>query len=368
MARDLFQEAGLEVEKEKGGPRDLFAESGIQAGTKESRRDAVYQDTVKKRGWGSGANEATYDLGGKVTDLTGSPAAGGVANFIGNAVPAFLTSASPAGPTASSFPGVDKLSRWLMQTSVKPNVAQYSPKQIDDGMRTMLNKNIYGSPGGMNKAMGLSQALDDKVGQTLANSPANVSVPAIMDRVRDPLQKAEMQFVPQHDVKAVEDAWTLALQSPHLYGKSEIPVKLAHDLKKGTYSSLGKKVWGEVGSSSTEAQKAMARGARETVADAVPAVREPLKEQASLQNVLSMAGPKASSSGNLNPFGLSPIAAGNPKMMALMMADRWAALKEFLAMQAYHGAKPGSLNALGLGGNASEDVRQTPEKLRGLYP
>jgi hypothetical protein len=344
-----------------------FVDEPKETGTKESRREAAYQDMVKKRGWGSGANEATHELGGKVTDLTGSPAAGAAANFLGNAVPAFLTSANLASPGAT-LPGVDKLSRWLMQGSIKPSVAQHTPKQIDSAMRTMLDKNIYGSPSGMDKASRLSGALDDKVGQTLANSPANVSVPAIMDRVRDPLQKAEMQFVPQPDVKAVEDAWTLALQSPHLKGKSEIPVKLAHDLKKGTYSSLGNKVWGEVGSSSTEAQKAMARGAREEVAAAVPAVRELLGEQAALQNVLSVAGPKAASSGNLNPFGLSGLVAAHPKLMALMLADRSSALKEFLAMQMYHGSKPSVLNALGLAGNASEDVRQTPEKLRGLYP
>jgi hypothetical protein len=344
-----------------------FVDEPNDAGTKESRRDAAYQDMVKKRGWGSGAPAAIHELGGRVTDVTGSPAAGAVTNFLGHAVPTFLSSGSLVGQ--GSLPVVDKVSRSLMQGSVKPSVSQHTPQQIDSAMRTMLDKNIYGSPSGMDKAMRLSGALDDKVGKLVAESDAMVSVPAIMDEVRGPLAKAEMQFVPQPDVKAVEDAWTLALQSPHLYGKSEIPVKLAHELKKGTYQSLGKKVWGEVGSSSTEAQKAMASGARKQVADAVPAVREPLKEQAALQNVLSVAGPKAAASGNLNPFGLSGLVASHPKLMALMLADRSAALKEFLAMQMYHGAKPASLNALGMAGNATEgEVRQVPQRLRGLYP
>jgi hypothetical protein len=91
MARDLFVEAGVEVER--GGPRDLLAEYGKapEKGTKESRRDAAYQDMVKKRGWGSGAPAVIDEAGGRVTDLTGSPAAGYATNVALNAIPSLLT-------------------------------------------------------------------------------------------------------------------------------------------------------------------------------------------------------------------------------------------------------------------------------------
>jgi hypothetical protein len=61
------------------------------SGTKESRRDAVYQDTVKKRGWGSGAPAWIDERGAEFADWTGSPAAGYVANVAMNAVPSLLT-------------------------------------------------------------------------------------------------------------------------------------------------------------------------------------------------------------------------------------------------------------------------------------
>jgi hypothetical protein len=61
------------------------------SGTKESRRDAAYQDTVKKRGWGSGAPAWIDERGGEFSDFTGSPAAGYAANVAMNAIPSLLT-------------------------------------------------------------------------------------------------------------------------------------------------------------------------------------------------------------------------------------------------------------------------------------
>jgi hypothetical protein len=60
-------------------------------GTREERRDAAYQDMVKKRGWGSGAPAVIDEAGGRVTDLTGSPAAGYATNVALNAIPSLLT-------------------------------------------------------------------------------------------------------------------------------------------------------------------------------------------------------------------------------------------------------------------------------------
>lgn len=50
---------------------------------------AQYEDAMR-RGWGTGAPAFIHELGGKVTDLTGSPAAGAVTNFVANAIPAFF--------------------------------------------------------------------------------------------------------------------------------------------------------------------------------------------------------------------------------------------------------------------------------------
>jgi hypothetical protein len=154
------------------------------------------------------------------------------------------------------------------------------------------------------------------------------------------MHKFGMQMNPQADVAAVEDVWTKFLTNPHIAGKTEIPVKLAHDLKKGTYQTIGGKAYGEMGSASTEAQKALARGSREEVAAAVPSIVETLKREASLMNVRDVAMQRAMLQGNNNPFGLAALRADHLPSAALTMADRISAIKAFLAMQLYGGTKP----------------------------
>lgn len=65
--------------------------SSFESAPVKPSRQAIYEDTVKKRGWGSGAGQATYNLGGAVTDATGSPLAGAATKFLADAVPSFLT-------------------------------------------------------------------------------------------------------------------------------------------------------------------------------------------------------------------------------------------------------------------------------------
>jgi hypothetical protein len=312
-------------------------------------------DWLSKNGWGTGFGPAVNELGGKVTDLTGSPVAGGVANFVGNAIPAALTSMRSA-----ASPLLEGPAKWLMQNSVKPSTALHSPAEINSAMSAMLKENIYPTPGGMEKAGQLVGKLNNQVEAAIAKSPANVSVGAITSRLSDPMKKAEMQWVPQSDVAAVEDVWTKAMQNPLVAGKSEIPVQLAHELKKGTYRSIGDKAYGELGSSSMQAQKALARGSREEVAAAVPEVVEPLKREASLMNVRDVAMLKAMQQGNNNPLGLSALRMDHLPSAAMTMADRVAAIKAFLAMQMYGGSKANVLGPLGITGALS------PQDPRGI--
>jgi hypothetical protein len=339
------------IEKLKANGHDVSG-FGDQPKT-ESRREA-YERTVKKGGWGTGFGPAVEELGGQVTDVTGSPIAGGVTNFLANAVPAALTSGRMAISSALEGPA-----RWLMQNSVKPSVSLHTPNEIKSAMGTMLKENIYPTPGGMEKAGALVGNLNKQVDAAVANSPATVKVSDITARLDEPMQKAGLQWNPQSDVAAVEDVWNRALTNPLIQGKSEIPVKLAHDLKKGTYRAVGDKAYGELGSASIEAQKALARGSREEVAAAVPSIVETLKREASLMNVRDVAMLKSMQQGNNNPLGLAALRMDHLPSAAMTMADRIAAFKAFLAMQAYGLGKPHVLGPLGVTGGvlAPQDPR-----------
>jgi hypothetical protein len=54
-------------------------------------KDRMFKEVMGSKGWGTGVGPAIEELGGKVTDLTGSPAAGYATNVALNAIPSFLT-------------------------------------------------------------------------------------------------------------------------------------------------------------------------------------------------------------------------------------------------------------------------------------
>jgi hypothetical protein len=308
---------------------------------------------LSKNGWGTGFGPAVHELGGKVTDLTGSPAAGAATNFVANAIPAALTSGRVEGGAINSLvdnPVTGWIPRKLMQAATKPSTTKYSPAEIKQGMNTMLREQIVPTPGGVDRGGALVNELHQGVEKSIGASNANVGVSAVTSRLDEPMKKFGMQVNPQADLAAVEDVWTKFLTNQHIQGKTEIPVQLAHQMKKGTYQALGGKSYGEVGSAATEAQKALARGLREEVGAAVPSVLEPLKREASILNALEMASARASQQGNLNPFGLGALRLDHLPSAALTMADRIAAIKAYAGLIPYQMGRVENLAPLGVAG------------------
>jgi hypothetical protein len=312
---------------------------------------------AKANSFGSGIPKLAYNLGGKVTDALApvvppevAGGAGFLANFMTQALPSMVTSARPSQPSMPDW--ATFVPRKLMQSAVKPSVN--AGKDGQTAIKTMLEEGIYPTSSGMEKVSRITGKLDDIVDKAVAGSPANVSVASIGSRLRDPYNKAINQVNPQSDLAAIRGAWDEFRTSPKIAGKTEIPVQLAHELKRGTYRALGGKSYGEVGSAATEAQKALARGAREEVAKAVPAVEPLLARQASLMNVKDVAGQRALIEANKNPLGLAALRMDNPLSAASFMADRWAALKAFLALQMYSGMKPEALAPLIMAGSNTQ--------------
>lgn len=110
---------------------------------------------------------------------------------------------------------------------------------------------------------------------------------------------------------------------------------MAQQLKQGTYRTLKGK-YGEVGSAATEAQKALARGLKEEVAGAVPAVAPLNARESALIDALAVAERRTMMDANKNPVGLAAIAP-TPAMFAAFLADRSGALKS-LAARGMHNA------------------------------
>ncbi len=111
--------------------------------------------------------------------------------------------------------------------------------------------------------------------------------------------------------------------------RGNLPVDVAQQIKQGTYKVLKGK-YGEVGSASTEAQKALARGLKENIAQVVPGIGALNAEESRLLKTLSVTERRALMDMNKNPLGLAAL-AGNPTGFAAFMADRSAAFKALVA-------------------------------------
>lgn len=307
-------------------------------------QDKAAKDAMT-RGWGTGIPKAANQVGGAITDaLAGkvSPetaaALGTGGNFLTNAIPTLLSSFSPAGPAKSLL---EKPANWFMQSAVKPAQDDRLSGAAGKAFRTMYEEGINATRGGMDKAADKIGKLHTGVEDTIAASNATVPVGPMGQKYLEQYEKALTQANPNADLDAVKGVWGEFVNSPLAKNQDELPVQIAHLIKRGTQQSVGSKSYGELGSSSVEAQKGLARYLREGVGEAVPSVLEPLKRESGLMNVLDVARNRALLNANSNPLSLGALRIGdNPLSTAAFMADKSALLKSLAARGLFGAGRP----------------------------
>ncbi len=340
-----FREFHKNVTYDVPNPKDK--NDGLLGPLTPAQQQAV--KNVNEAGWGTGIPKAAEKVGGFVTDqmmATGhspetSAAVGGVGNFVANAVPAFGSSFRAAGEPIVSM--LEKPARSMMQSALKPSQADLRTGDAGRAVGTMLQEGISPTSGGMNRASQMAQKLNDTTDQAISASQASVDIPAVISRL-DPLRaKAAMQVNPKGDLAEIKETLSQFLNSPSIRSSPTIPVQLAQKLKSGTYAALGKKSYGEVGSSSTEAQKRLARGLREEVIAKVPEVAEPLKKESALRNVMDVSANRALQDANKNPLSLGTSIAAimhDPLAAAGMWANASTPVKAMMARLLFSGGRP----------------------------
>ncbi len=283
--------------------------------------------------------QSAYGAGGRVTDaLAGSvspevAAGAGYATNLGvQSVPVLLGGALAKAPAQDA-------GRSLMRGAIKASESDLlKTGKVERAIETMLKEGYNVSPGSMTAIQTRVHGLGKQIEDILSTSTATVDKAAVADRLRPLLQRLEKQATPGADSKAVAAAWTEFVNHPLLNG-NQIPVKLANEIKKGTYQALSNKVYGELGGASQEAQKALARGLREEIATAVPAVTGPLAQQSALMNALNVANRGAQVAGNQNMLGIGAL-SNSPVAGTAFALDRSRLAKSLLARGLYSGGQP----------------------------
>jgi len=272
----------------------------------------------------------TKVLGGAISGGTSSamldPNSAGTGAAIGAAL-----------PLATKIPEVlSDTSRKLMWSALKPTLAQQKTGQADQAIDTLLRYGINPTSGGVEKMRGMIGNLNDQIADKITNSAATLNKQDILNKLSEVRGKFGNQVAPTADLNAIENVGQDFLAHPNI-PTNEIPVQLAQKLKQGTYKTLSGK-FGEVGSASTEAQKALARALKEGIAGSVPEVGALNATESDLINAANVSERRALMDMNKNPVGLAGL-AHNPASWAMMMADKSALAKSLLARSANSSAK-----------------------------
>lgn len=262
------------------------------------------------------------------------PSSAGTGAAIGAVTPGIVKAAGSAGNALSG--GLETGAKKLMQSALKPTIEQLRKGKAAIAVDTLLDEGLNATRGGVEQLRTRVGDVNNEVAQRIANSTATVDKQKIIDALRSTSSKFATQVNPTADLAAIKAAGDDFAAHPMIAGNN-IPVQLAQQLKQGTYKTLSGK-YGEVGSASTEAQKALARGLKDEIAGAVPEVAGLNARESALLQTLEVAERRALMDANKNPMGLAALSQ-SPASWAMFMADKSALFKSLAARLANQASK-----------------------------
>ena len=281
--------------------------------------------------------------GASLLARTGTGAASGAATA-GLIKPEDIGTGAILGGIAGNIPNImqyatQRIPERLMQSAIKPTTAdlrtgkakQAVTTMLEEGVNPTMQRTIFGR--GLDTLKEKVGNLNNQISDIIQNSKGNVSKSSVLSYLDDLERKAMQQVNPASDLKAIQNVRDEFISHPLAQGET-IPVQLAQKLKSGTYKAVGAKSYGELGSTSTEAQKQLARGLKEEVAMAEPSVAALNAQESSLLNALNVSERRALQELNNNPLSLS-LLASDPRAAVAFMADKSGAFKALLARILY---------------------------------
>ena len=335
--------------------------------TMRQKQDAMLKEVMGSKAWGTGFPKFMRELGGKVTDITGSPLLGAVVPTLGEAIPMALTSARvlpdqlatiPAEELAKRAPVLEKAAKGIMHSALKPSGTAIQSGDAARAIDTLLKENANISASGSAKLRGLVSQLNAEVAEKIAAAPgATVDKSRVAREVFGTLKKFREQVNKGSDVKQILASWKEFSDD----FASKIPVAKAQAVKQGTYRILSDK-YAKGGlpaienEASTQAQMAAARGLRLGLEETVPGVGGLNARESAIINALELSEKRAGIAGNKDLAGIVWL-SHNPAAATAMMADRSSAFKSWLANKLFQARNqvPAAARAVGISGATAID-------------
>jgi hypothetical protein len=309
----------------------ILGRLGVSAPAVEALANSVASGGMRTGGATTGlANMATRAAGGAITGGASAAAVNpdnaGPGAVIGAALPGFVKTMGAVGSKIDQ--AASSAAESLMQSAIKPTIKQLKNGEAATAIRTLLDYGISPNMAGVAKLRDLIGGLNDQIADQIANSTATIKKSDVMTRLSDIGKTFSNQVSPSADLAAIQRVGDDFANHP-VYPGDDLAVQAAQALKQGTYKTLAKK-YGQMGGAETEAQKGLARGLKEEIANAVPEVAGLNAEESKLLTTLSVAERRALMELNKNPQGLAALAT-DPRQWARFMLDRSSAFKALAA-------------------------------------
>lgn len=242
-----------------GRPEDLQANQQVQAQAQQGQADQAKF---------IGQNPA-YAAGGVIGPALATAGAAKVAPMI----------LGGAGDLAGRAALLGKTPEGAYESALKPSTTLSAPERAAI-VQTGLKNEIPVSPAGVEKIGDLIDGLNQQIKAQIAVDPNRPisTVPAIQN-LKDIQAKFANQVTPQPDQADIANVQQNFLANPRVQpaggigpGPGSLGAADAQAMKQGTYQALGSKAYGEVKGASIEAQKALARGLKEEIANQFPEI------------------------------------------------------------------------------------------------
>lgn len=222
--------------------------------------------------------------------------------------------------TAAAAKGIPTVARTvapnpeaLYQSALKPSTT-LSPEARTSIIQTGLKNEIPVSPAGAEKISGLIDDLNTKIKDTIDTGQrqgVTVNKFKVASRLGETADKFKTQVNPTSDLEAISQSGNEFLENQ----PGQIPAADAQALKQGTYRQLKGKAYGELKGASIEAQKALARGIKEELANAFPELKDLNQAESKLFQLTPEIERAIGRQGNHQLMGIgTPAVTGAAKM------------------------------------------------------
>ena len=221
-----------------------------------------------------------------------------------------LTALGTEGLARGAGWGVGKVARpvatRLYQSALKPSTALGAPR-IARMVDTGLNEAIPVSSGGAAKLGSAIGDVNDQIQSTIDAAPTRtISKGKVLQRLNPVADRFAEQVNPTSDLDAIAKSGNEFAETH----PGDIPGPSAQRIKQGTYRAIGEKNFGELGGAATEAQKAMARGLKEELANQYPELKDLNARDSRLIDLQDALERAVVRSANREPLGLGGPVAG----------------------------------------------------------